>query len=114
MKPADADVIAVVGAGRMGRGIGHVFAYAGRPITVLDIKPRPAADFARLEQQAREEIAAHMGFLASMEVMNDHQVQAALKLIDIRPAGDAAAVLGPATVIMEGVPETREAKQTYS
>ena len=112
MKPGDKDIIAVVGAGRMGRGIGHVFAYAGRPITILDVKERPAADFEKLARQARAEIATDMNFLAGMEVMNDHQVQAALKLIDIRPAGDAAAVLGPATVIMEGVPETREAKQS--
>ena len=112
MKPADADVIAVVGAGRMGRGIGHVFAYAGRPITILDVKERPAADFQKLAQQAREEIATDMRFLASLGVMNEFQVQAALKLIDIRPAADAQKVLGGATVILEGVPETREAKQS--
>ena len=112
MKAGGQDVIAVVGAGRMGRGIAHVFAYAGRPITVLDVKPRSAEEFTKLAQQARAEIGADMRFLASLGVMNDHQVAAALKLIDIRPAADAEAVLGPATVIMEGVPETREAKQS--
>ncbi len=106
------DIIAAVGAGRMGRGIAQVFAYAGRPITLLDIKERSAADFARLVQEAREEIAANMRFLASLGVMNEFQVHAALKLIAFRPAADAQAVLSQAQVIMEGVPETREAKQS--
>ena len=111
MKPGDGDVIAVVGAGRMGRGIAHVFAYAGRPITVLDVKARSPADFERLAREGRAEIEANMRFLASLGVMNEHQVEGALKLIEFRPVADAEKVLSRATVIMEGVPETLEAKQ---
>jgi 3-hydroxybutyryl-CoA dehydrogenase len=32
--------IACLGAGRMGRGIAVVFAYAGHPVTIVDFKPR--------------------------------------------------------------------------
>ena len=34
----------LVGAGRMGRGIAHVFAYAGHPVSLIDIKDRPALE----------------------------------------------------------------------
>ena len=34
--------IVALGAGRMGRGIAHAFAYSGRPVTVLDFKQRTA------------------------------------------------------------------------
>jgi 3-hydroxybutyryl-CoA dehydrogenase len=110
-KPAQDENIVAVGAGRMGRGIAHVFAYAGRPVTVLDVKPRGADDFARLDREGRAEIEGNMRFLASLGVMNAHQVQAALQLITFRPLADAPQVLAAATVIIEGVPETREAKQ---
>ena len=35
--------VAALGAGRMGRGIGHVFAYAGFEVDVIDFKPRQDA-----------------------------------------------------------------------
>ena len=35
--------IAAVGAGRMGRGIAHMFSYAGYPVTLLDVKDRDEA-----------------------------------------------------------------------
>ena len=41
-------LIAAVGAGRMGRGIAHVFAFGGHPVALVDLKPRRAADFANL------------------------------------------------------------------
>jgi 3-hydroxybutyryl-CoA dehydrogenase len=95
----------------MGRGIAHVFAYAGQAVTLLDARERAAADFERLAREARAEIEGNMRFLASLGVMTDHQVRAALELVDVRPLGDAAEVLRAATVIIEGVPETLEAKK---
>ena len=40
--------IACLGAGRMGRGIAVVFAYAGHDVVVVDFKPRARGDFQRL------------------------------------------------------------------
>ena len=34
--------IVSLGAGRMGRGIAHVFAYAGYDVKIVDFKERPA------------------------------------------------------------------------
>ena len=44
--------IACLGAGRMGRGIAVVFAYAGHKVTVVDFKAREPAAFARLAAEA--------------------------------------------------------------
>ena len=38
--------IACLGAGRMGRGIAVVFAYAGHRVALVDFKPRDPAAFA--------------------------------------------------------------------
>ena len=40
--------IACLGAGRMGRGIAVVFAYAGHQVALVDFKPRDAAAFEKL------------------------------------------------------------------
>ena len=37
--------IVALGAGRMGRGIAHAFAYSGHPVTILDFKERGAGCF---------------------------------------------------------------------
>ena len=44
--------IACLGAGRMGRGIAVVFAYAGHDVTIVDFKPRDDAAFAKLAADA--------------------------------------------------------------
>ena len=44
--------VVAAGAGRMGRGIGHMFAYADHPVRILDMKARGDADFQRLRDEA--------------------------------------------------------------
>ena len=51
--------IACLGAGRMGRGIAVVFAYAGHPVTIVDFKPRDAKAFATLAAEAMDEVRGH-------------------------------------------------------
>lgn len=102
--------IVAVGAGRMGRGIAHMFAYAGLPVTLLDLKPRNAGEFAALASRARDEINGNMKFLASLGILSEHQVRQALALITMRPAAEAGPVLAHADFVLEGVPETQEAK----
>ena len=52
-------MIGLVGAGRMGRGLAVVFAYAGHDVALIDLKRRDDKDFARLADEAR---AVHLGF----------------------------------------------------
>src|SRR4029453_1973445 len=50
------ETIACLGAGRMGRGIAVVFAYAGHQVSLVDFKPRDAAAFKKLSGDALNEV----------------------------------------------------------
>ena len=103
--------ILAVGAGRMGRGIAHMFAYAGYPVTLLDVKDRDEDGFRQLVDAALAEIEENLAFLSGLGHLSLAQVTRILELIDVKPKAGAAAELGGADVIIEAVPETREAKK---
>ena len=63
------EIIAAVGAGRMGRGIAVVFAYAGHDVHLVDLKDRPAEDVARLRQESVKEITDTLSVLAELGMM---------------------------------------------
>ncbi|MGH8689091.1 MAG: 3-hydroxybutyryl-CoA dehydrogenase [Burkholderiales bacterium] len=103
--------IVALGAGRMGRGIGQVFAYAGYRVDVIDFKPRPAAESARLREAAYAEIGANLALLRDFGVLDESQRQATLGRVVVLPSEAAAEVLAGADVVFEGVTETLEAKR---
>jgi len=103
--------IVALGAGRMGRGIGHVFAYAGYRVDIVDFKARAAADSARLRDAALAEIGANLALLAGLGVLDNAQRQAILGRIRVLPLEEAPAALAAADAIFEGVTETMEAKR---
>jgi 3-hydroxybutyryl-CoA dehydrogenase len=103
--------IVALGAGRMGRGIGHVFAYAGYRVDVIDFKARPREDGVKLRDAALAEIGANLGLLRDLGVLDEAQRQAILGRIRILPLEDAPAALAAGDVIFEGVTETLEAKR---
>ncbi|HEX2567648.1 MAG TPA: 3-hydroxyacyl-CoA dehydrogenase NAD-binding domain-containing protein [Burkholderiales bacterium] len=103
--------IVALGAGRMGRGIGQVFAYAGYDVSVVDFKPRPAGEQARLGEAGHAEISANLALLAELGLLDDdkrRQVAARVKFLAL---DEAKAALEAADVIFEGVTETLEAKR---
>lgn len=103
--------IVAVGAGRMGRGIAHVFAFAGYPVTILDLKPRTPEAAAKLATEARAEIETNLRFLSSLGVLSEAQIVQVMSLISTAGADDAARVLGVADFVFEGVPEVIEHKK---
>jgi len=103
--------IAALGAGRMGRGIGQVFAYAGYGVDVVDFKPREPADGARFRTAALAEIAANLRLLGELGVLNEAQERTILGRVRVLPFEEAPAALAGADVVFEGVTETREAKR---
>ena len=103
--------IAALGAGRMGRGIGHVFAYAGYPVDIVDFKPRGAAESAKLRDAARAEIAANLALLRDFGVLDEAQREAILARVRVLPLEEAAEALAGADIVFEGVTETLEAKR---
>ncbi len=103
--------IVALGAGRMGRGIGHVFAYAGYRVDVIDFKARAPEEGARLRAAALEEIGANLALLRDLQVLGEAQRQAILGRIRVLPLEEAPAALAAADVLFEGVTETLEAKR---
>lgn len=103
--------IVALGAGRMGRGIAHVFAYAGYRVDVLDFKPRAAGESARLRAAALDEIGTNLGLLQELGVLDEDQRRAILGRVRILPLEEAPEALAAAAVVFEGVTETLEAKR---
>jgi 3-hydroxybutyryl-CoA dehydrogenase len=103
--------IAALGAGRMGRGIGHVFAYAGYDVDVIDFKSRPSGESAGLQVAALAEIRGNLGLLAELGLLDAKQRERILARINIVSAEDAPGALAAADVLFEGVTETPEAKR---
>ncbi|MGJ4910890.1 3-hydroxybutyryl-CoA dehydrogenase [Bradyrhizobium sp. HKCCYLS2033] len=103
--------IACLGAGRMGRGIAVAFAYAGHPVTMIDIKPRTAAEFDRLQREARGEISATFATLARLGMLQATDADRLMAKISVAPAGASSDVLAQTTLAFEGVPEIVDLKR---
>lgn len=104
-------IIGALGAGRMGRGIALVFAYAGHRCTLIDIKPRETAAAVRLGQDALADIDGNLRALEAAGVLDAGQRAAILARIEFVPRDRAPAALATADVIFEGVPEVMAAKR---
>ncbi len=103
--------IACIGAGRMARGIAVVFAYAGHPVTMVDVKPRPDAAFAATSAEAIAEVHSTLATLADFGLFAPAAVAGILARVRIVPEKAAAASLAEAAVIFEAVPEVLELKR---
>jgi 3-hydroxybutyryl-CoA dehydrogenase len=99
--------IAALGAGRMGRGIGQVFAYAGYRVDIIDFKARTED----LTGAVLSEIAANLRLLAGFGLLDEAQQAAILQRITVVRLSDAPDALRDADVVFEGVTETLEAKR---
>jgi 3-hydroxybutyryl-CoA dehydrogenase len=103
--------IAVVGAGRMGRGIALSAALAGVASVLVDLKRRTTEDFARVEREGRAAIARDLDFLAGIGLLDASRVPALAGMASILRQADACESLRDCDLIFEGVPETLEAKR---
>lgn len=111
MTIADRPMVACVGAGRMGRGMAHAFAYAGHPFRLIDAKPRDAAAFEAVAREARAEIRGSLAILAGLGLFDAGLIDTILARIWVHAAGDGGAALADVPFVFEAVPETREAKR---
>lgn len=99
------DRIACLGAGRMGRGIAVVFAYAGHAVDVIDFKPRDAAGLETLRADVMREITDTLGTMAQLGMFREQEVAAIARRVSVIGHDDAASALGRASVVFEGIPE---------
>jgi 3-hydroxybutyryl-CoA dehydrogenase len=105
-------VIASLGAGRMGRGIAHAFAYAGHDVLLVDLKARARDAARKLADEVRAEVDASLAMLASLGAFDDGARPGILARIRFVPRDEAPAALARADVVFEGVPEVLDAKRT--
>ncbi|OAF18708.1 3-hydroxybutyryl-CoA dehydrogenase [Bradyrhizobium neotropicale] len=103
--------IACLGAGRMGRGIAVAFAYAGHTVKMIDVKDRPAEDFAKLEADAVGEVRKTFASLASLGLIAETDTNVLIERVSVVPAGQSRAALSDAGMVFEGVPEVVELKR---
>jgi 3-hydroxybutyryl-CoA dehydrogenase len=103
--------IVSLGAGRMGRGIAVVFAYAGHPVTIVDFKPRAAEAFGKLAAEAMADVRGTLASLAHCGLFDAGNVDAIAARVTVVPASDAGAALSSAAVIFEGIPEVLDLKR---
>jgi 3-hydroxybutyryl-CoA dehydrogenase len=103
--------IVALGAGRMGRGIAHVFAYAGYRVEVVDFKPRPASEARRLRESALAEVAGNLAFLQDAGLLDEAQRADILGRIRVLRCEEAPEALAAASIVFEGVTETEQAKR---
>jgi 3-hydroxybutyryl-CoA dehydrogenase len=103
--------IACLGAGRMGRGIAAVFAYAGHPVEIVDFKPRPAEDFARIKSEAIDEVHGTLRMLAQLGLFDEKSVDAIAARVSVVPEAGAGDSFSSSPVIFEGVPEVLDLKR---
>ncbi|HYL88911.1 MAG TPA: 3-hydroxybutyryl-CoA dehydrogenase [Burkholderiales bacterium] len=104
-------LIGSLGAGRMGRGIAHAFAYAGHEVVLIDSKPRDAQAAARVQAEALAEIRASLGALADAGAFDAREIEPMLARVSFAAFADAPAALERIDVLFEGVPEVLEAKR---
>lgn len=105
-----AATIAILGAGRMGRGIALAFARGGVSSALLDVKPRSQGEFEALRREVVREIEETAQALVAI---GDAPAQSAsfCDLISVVSRAEAGAALASIDVLFEAVPETLEAKR---
>lgn len=103
--------IACLGAGRMGRGIAIVFAYAGHDVALVDFKARDDAAFQQLSEDALGEVRNVLATLAGFGLFDPVAVDRIAARVSVVPQAHAQGALSSASIIFEGVPEVLDLKR---
>lgn len=105
------EIIASVGAGRMGRGIAITFALAGYEVRIIDVKERSSVEYDALYKAASTEIQLTMSMLSSIGLLNQKDVDSTVARVTYFAMQDCDGALLDADMIFEAVPETLDAKE---
>ena len=104
-------IIACVGAGRMGRGMAHCFAYAGYEVRLVDAKARSAESQDPYFEQAAAEIRGSLATVASLGGFDAGAIGAIMSRVSMFSLDQAGEALLDAMFVFEAAPETDEAKR---
>ncbi|WP_416898361.1 MAG: 3-hydroxybutyryl-CoA dehydrogenase [Minwuia sp.] len=102
--------VALYGAGRMGRGLAHVFAWAGWQVTLIDGKDRPAAEAEALLGDAATSVRETLSLMLELGGHDAALLEAMAGRIRTCARSGMAEPLAVADLVMEGAPETAGAK----
>ena len=105
------DIIAAVGAGRMGRGMAIAFAYSGHKVRLIDAKTRSEEAFQALRDAAMSEIQSTLQMMAGFGLLDPTEVAQVSARVTVHARADLTDALRGVPVIFEGVPETLDAKK---
>lgn len=105
------EIIAAVGAGRMGRGMAVAFAYAGHSVHLIDAKQRSDPDYQQLAAEALDEVHKTLTTMASFGMLLVEEVNDVAARVTVNSLNDCSSALSTSNVIFEGVPERLDAKQ---
>jgi 3-hydroxybutyryl-CoA dehydrogenase len=111
MPATEYPAVACVGAGRMGRGIAHAFAYAGHEVRLIDGKARNPAAQQALFADARAEIQATLESLAKLGAFDPNVIDRITACVQFHARDEAEDALRGVRFIFEAVPETEDAKR---
>ena len=103
--------IAVLGAGRMGKAIAIAFAYAGLNVDLIDAKQRSEAEFEQYQTQIRADLQQELQLLEKIKFIQVEQQDFILDKIAILSKQAATGILPNCALILEAVPEVKQAKQ---
>lgn len=107
--------IAVVGAGRMGRGIALSFAWAGYAVTLIDSEERVPEAYDEVAATAIAELTSEARSLADAGILSYAAADEIAARIDVVARADSGAALQAADFVFEAVAEVLEIKRsTYA
>jgi 3-hydroxybutyryl-CoA dehydrogenase len=95
----------------MARGIAVVFAYAGHPVAIVDVKQRDATGYAQAAEAALGEVRTTLATLAGFGLFAPAAVEGIAARVSVLPEADAGEALRSAAVIFECVPEVVDLKR---
>lgn len=104
-------VVACVGAGRMGRGLAHCFAYAGYQVRLLDAKVRQPDQQIAFFKDTLAEIRGSLEMIAGLGGFDSQAIDGIMARVSLFPHDQAASALAGVRFILEAVPETEDAKR---
>ena len=103
--------ISVVGAGRMGRGLAHVFAYAGYRVHLFDPKQRTRSAQHKTQADAFQEITRTLGLMEQLDKTSSINTEEMLSRIFFYHRSQADDAMSTADLIFEAAPEVLEVKK---
>lgn len=106
-----AERISIIGAGRMGQGIATAFAFAGVPVSLIDIKKRTPDEQLTYFKNIMTNLGNDLNIKVTLGRLGQEQVNQVADRVKLVSRADAEQPLQSTSVVFEAVPEILEVKR---